>query len=250
MSVLSKQSSSGDNSNHENRWVASESVCVSAPGKVILFGEHAVVYGKVSIAASIDLRTTLTITPNDSSSIHMFFPNINVNIVTKISSLVLNKNNIDVKSENINNKLLDRIKSEIGKVIDPSSPSFGAVISFWYLFHFLSYEAEASVKKCGFMIHVNSRLPIGAGLGSSASYSVCLSAALLKWFRWANIDLELINRFAFICEKIIHGNPSGVDNTVCTYGGAIFFKREEKFLPLEYFILIINLGTFILVVFF
>lgn len=80
-----------------------------------------------------------------------------------------------------------------------------------------------------------SKLPLGAGLGSSASYSVCLASGLLRILGlvqkaqpkqngesqcgvWSTKDLNLINNWAFISEKIIHGNPSGLDNCVSSFG--------------------------------
>ena len=78
---------------------------------------------------------------------------------------------------------------------------------------------------------VNSELPLGSGLGSSAAFCVALSAALLAfsdsvsldmsqqgWLVFGESELELVNKWAFEGEKIIHGKPSGLDNTVSTYG--------------------------------
>jgi mevalonate kinase len=68
-------------------------------------------------------------------------------------------------------------------------------------------------------MRVRSQLPVGAGLGSSASFSVCGAAALLK-FHGLDATDDAINRWAFLAEKIIHGNPSGIDNTVATFGNS------------------------------
>uniref|UniRef100_A0A5F8AGV5 Mevalonate kinase n=1 Tax=Macaca mulatta TaxID=9544 RepID=A0A5F8AGV5_MACMU len=90
-------------------------------------------------------------------------------------------------------------------------------------------------------IVVWSELPHGAGLGSSAAYSVCLAAALLtvceeipnplkdgdRVNRWTKEDLELINKWAFQGERVIHGNPSGVDNAVSTWGGALRYQQGK-----------------------
>lgn len=78
---------------------------------------------------------------------------------------------------------------------------------------------------------VTSALPVGAGLGSSASLCVALSATLLSftgsvkldkssegWLAFDESGLDLLNKWAFQAEKIIHGKPSGLDNTVSTYG--------------------------------
>jgi len=95
-------------------------------------------------------------------------------------------------------------------------------------------------------------LPVGAGLGSSAAFSVATSAALIqlrnklneptfnKELKPSEEDLDEINDFAFLSEKLIHGSPSGIDNTISTYGGAIQYRREpylreaiENFPPLH-----------------
>lgn len=78
---------------------------------------------------------------------------------------------------------------------------------------------------------VTSDLPLGSGLGSSASFCVSVAGALLalsdaisvdtsqtEWFKFSKNELELVNRWAFEGEKIIHGKPSGIDNTVSTFG--------------------------------
>lgn len=77
---------------------------------------------------------------------------------------------------------------------------------------------------------VSSNLPTSAGLGSSAAFAVALVSSLLKlsgrigdpgqqsFNSWSNEDMDIINQWAFVIEKIIHGNPSGVDNAISTYG--------------------------------
>lgn len=78
---------------------------------------------------------------------------------------------------------------------------------------------------------ITSELPLGSGLGSSAAICVSLSAAFVAlsdsvnlersqkgWLMFGEDELELVNKWAFEGEKIIHGRPSGIDNTVSTYG--------------------------------
>lgn len=95
----------------------------------------------------------------------------------------------------------------------------------------------------GCLYTLRSTIPIGAGLGSSASISVCMSAALLLQLRTlsgphpdqpheeARLQVERINRWAFVSEMCIHGNPSGVDNTVATQGKAVVFQRTDYAKP-------------------
>jgi len=93
-------------------------------------------------------------------------------------------------------------------------------------------------------------LPVGAGLGSSASFSTCAATCLLLAHKRVHIPArpapaseehihishegrraipgsiaDEVNRWAFVSEKILQGNPSGVDNSVSVYGGALAYTR-------------------------
>lgn len=115
----------------------------------------------------------------------------------------------------------------------------------------------------GLSINVRSMgLPIGAGLGSSAAFSVALSGALLRYKQlfveqnngcalstlpeWtydlskefavnpsaspfiipSQQNLEVINKWAYSSEIVIHGTPSGLDNTTSCFGGYIKFSKR------------------------
>jgi len=75
-----------------------------------------------------------------------------------------------------------------------------------------------------FAIELKSRIPRAAGLGSSAAVAVALVRAFSRVFELGLSD-ETVNRVAFECEKIAHGDPSGIDNTVATYGRAIMYEK-------------------------
>jgi len=97
----------------------------------------------------------------------------------------------------------------------------------------------------GVHVTVQSALPTSAGLGSSAAFATCLVTSLLVGFgrisasqppqpgdisaslrsgdrdgvvQLTDGDLHLINSWSFMAEKIIHGRPSGIDNSVSTFG--------------------------------
>jgi mevalonate kinase len=72
-------------------------------------------------------------------------------------------------------------------------------------------------------IKITSEIPIGAGMGSSAAFSVATSAVKL-----GEMNLEKINDLAYKMEKKFHGNPSGADNTICTYGGFLWYRKENE----------------------
>ena len=122
---------------------------------------------------------------------------------------------------------LDQLES-IRKIHQASASAF--------LYLFLSLGSQRS-PPCIYTLR--STIPIGAGLGSSASIAVCLSAALLLQIRALSgphpdqphsesaLQVERINRWAFVGELCIHGNPSGVDNTVSSSGKAVVFQRKD-----------------------
>jgi len=109
-----------------------------------------------------------------------------------------------------------------------------------FLYLFLSLGSQRSAP-CVYTLR--STIPIGAGLGSSATVSVCLSCALLLQIRAlsgphqdqppeeSELQIERINRWAFVGELCIHGNPSGVDNTVSSGGKAVLFQRKDYSKP-------------------
>ncbi|XP_078435405.1 mevalonate kinase isoform X3 [Wolffia australiana] len=122
---------------------------------------------------------------------------------------------------------------EYQKLPEAKSSLASGVYAFIYLY------ASILGLKAGRVV-VSSDLPLGGGLGSSASFCVSLCGALLRfsgalepqnqhniWLRFGDKDLELVNKWAFEGERIIHGKPSGIDNTVSTFGNVIMFKSGE-----------------------
>lgn len=76
-----------------------------------------------------------------------------------------------------------------------------------------------------YLIRVESEIPIGYGLGSSAAISAGYAAALLAHLK-IDWDLKLVNEIAYQGEKIFHGNPSGADNTTVIFGGFVWYRKE------------------------
>ncbi|XP_014349106.1 mevalonate kinase isoform X4 [Latimeria chalumnae] len=215
--------------------VMDKSLFLSAPGKVILHGEHAVVHGKVALAVSLNLRTCLRIRPCDNGKVLINLPNIDASLSWEVAALqsVLPTDDADLQSpKSPSPEQLEKLRRFAGIPDGLSDTKSLAVLTFLYLYTsvFMKSSEFPSVE-----IVVWSELPTGAGLGSSAAYSVCLAAAFLtiskaisrpsqkekNMIRWNDEELALINKWAFQGEKVIHGNPSGVDNAVATWGGAL-----------------------------
>lgn len=223
---------------------------VSAPGKTIVYGEHAVVHGKAAIAAAISLRSYLLVTTLSKSqrTISLKFTDIGLNHTWNIRDLPWKefaprkKKYYDLVTT-LDDELVEMMQPHITPVSPDEEPDKrkihqAAASAFLYLFMSLGSEHSP-----GCVYAMRSCIPIAAGLGSSASVSVCIAAALLVQVRAlsgphpdqqseeAEKQLERINRWAFVGEMLIHGNPSGVDNTVSTNGHAVLFQRKDYTKP-------------------
>ncbi|KAF2740533.1 mevalonate kinase [Polyplosphaeria fusca] len=234
---------------------------VSAPGKVIVYGEHAVVHGKAAIAAAISLRSYLLVSFLSKShhTVTLRFPDIKLEHTWAIDELPWHVFTAPGKKRNyfdLVTSLDPDFLAAIEPLIEEVSPRAPESIrkihqssAKMFLYLFLSL---ASRKTAPCVYTLRSTIPIGAGLGSSASICVCMSAALLLQIRALSgphqdqppqeceLQIERINRWAFVGEMCIHGNPSGVDNTVSSGGKAVLFQRKDynkppRVLPLRNF---------------
>ncbi|KAK4223540.1 hypothetical protein QBC38DRAFT_512318 [Podospora fimiseda] len=228
------------------------SFMVSAPGKVIVYGEHAVVHGKAAIAAAISLRSYLLVTSLSKSrrTVTLTFPDIDFDHTWNIDDLPWELFQQPPKKKyyyslvtELDPELVAAVQpyladvslhkpAEIRKIHQNSAGSF--------LYMFLSLGSQSFP---GSRYTLRSTIPIGAGLGSSATIAVCMSAALLLQLRTlsgphpdqppdeARLQIERINRWALVYEMFIHGNPSGVDNTVASQGKAVLFQRTDYSKP-------------------
>ena len=114
--------------------------------------------------------------------------------------------------------------------------------------------STADLRRPAATFTASSNLPIGAGLGSSAAFSTCVASALLLAHQHISLpirpyipvchppvatdplvddeprlspnDADLVDGWAFLSEKVLHGNPSGIDNAVSVRGGAVAFTRS------------------------
>ncbi|KAG8145965.1 putative Mevalonate kinase protein [Naja naja] len=213
----------------EEMWT--RSLVLSAPGKVILHGEHAVVHGKVAVATAVNLRTFLRMTPRQDGRVSLQLPNLGSRLSWEAAELRPLLAAFSAELPPPSAEQVEKLKEFAGG--DNGLQSVAAA-AFLYL-------CLSVASKCGVLptvdILVWSELPPGAGLGSSAAFSVCLAGALLSGCgtisyplqegqevaRWTKEELDMINSLALQGEQVIHGNPSGVDNAVSTWGGAMRF---------------------------
>lgn len=167
----------------------------SAPGKVILLGEHFVVYDAPALATAIGLRARAVANSLDEKVVSLQSEDLGVAGVFR------------------NGEYKPRIGGRAGeKVLTPIYASIGALLD--------KYEA-----KDGVHLNLHSDIPVGAGLGSSAAVAVSAVAAAS-----GALGLELprkeIAEIARIAEKQVHLRPSGIDTSIATNGGTIEFSRS------------------------
>ena len=176
----------------------------SAPGKIILFGEHAVVYDQPAIATpTSEIRCKAYIFPIiDEGHTH----------IIEAPDIGLNVNLQDLEENHPLAFVVSRFMEEFNLDHLPS-----------------------------FHLKIVSTIPVASGMGSSAATTISIIRALGK-FIGQDLSNELVNQIALDVEKIQHGTPSGVDNTVITYEEPIFFQINT-----EHQILQINKDIFFII---
>lgn len=169
----------------------------SAPAKIILFGEHFVVYDKPAVVIAIDRRAYVTAKPRSDNKI-------------VIRSTTINASGAFTGS---------------GKY-QPIEGGWENEIRFKPIYLIAKSLLSSSNEKTGLKIEIRSLIPIAAGLGSSAAVAAASAAAIGNLLE---IDLTKndIFRLALRAEKLVHGNPSGVDPAISTYGGALLYRKSE-----------------------
>ncbi len=167
---------------------------VSAPGKAILLGEHAVVYGRPAIAVPLtQLRARAEYRHTESA-------------LTIIAA--------DLERPPWRWQL---------NVHDTSDPL--AAIARLAAQHLRIYKPRGEIR-------LRSDIPIASGLGSGAAVSAALGRAIAALHSAALPDAAL-NDMVFEVEKLHHGTPSGIDNTTVVYERSVFFQHGKPLTTLK-----------------
>jgi mevalonate kinase len=156
-------------------------------GKVILFGEHAVVHGCPALARAIHNGAEVSSSPSSAP----------------VTSLHIAPWNVDI---------------DTGDLVHGSSERLQRALKIARGFYADSVELS---------LRASMHLPGGAGMGSSAALGVAVLRAMDEARGLSRPDVELFER-SLAWERVFHGNPSGVDNAMATYGGLAVFKRGQK----------------------
>ena len=160
----------------------------TAPGKIILFGEHAVVSGRPAIAGPVaQLRAKATVTPSPSNC-------------TLIAPDLGRHDRLQDVAEDDALAMAARLVLKAAQI-----------------------ETIPNV-----MIHVKSQIPIASGMGSGAAITAAIIRALAQHLNRPDLQSnEMVSALTYEVEKIHHGTPSGIDNTVVAYEQPIYFVRQS-----------------------
>ncbi len=163
--------------------------CATAPGKIILFGEHAVVYGRPAIAAPVSqLRATAVVEDSPTPGIRLLAADLGTDIQ------------------------LDEAAAD-----DPVAAVVRQLQTAAQLAHLPNLT-----------ITVTSQIPIASGLGSGAAITAAVIRALAQHLGLAHLSSdEWVSNLTYEIEKIHHGTPSGIDNTVVAYEKPVYFVRQQ-----------------------
>lgn len=154
----------------------------SACGKVILLGEHAVVYGRPALALPIPLAVE-AVAKEGGDGINLVIPRWGLEQKVRASSA----------------QGLQGILYEVLEKLHLANENM--------------------------TIEVIPHVPRAMGLGGSSALAVAIIRALDDTYR-LNLKSQTINELAFECEKAAHSTPSGIDNTIATYGAPLLYRRE------------------------
>ena len=166
----------------------------SAPGKVILTGEHFVVHGEPALVMAINRHIEVTAEERTDKAI-------------RVSGLGYSGLFEEKKFKP------ERGGEEARRVLEPIKISAEAVL-------------RRQDEKRGLSIEAVSALPVAAGLGSSGASAVSTVAAVGRLLG-AELSVEEVIGFATEAERFVHVNPSGIDQSISAYGGVLSYRMDE-----------------------
>ena len=177
-------------------------VVASAPAKIILFGEHFVVYGEPAIATAINKRAQTTAQKRQDNRIYINSFDLGVS-----GTFAENRFHPEKGGKKAQTKL------------EPTHIAVQRTLSL------------CRKEQTGVNITISSNIPVAAGLGSSAAVAAATAKAVSKLLD-VQLTLEEIYQTTYEAERYVHGTPSGIDPILATYGGVLLYQKDKGFTKL------------------
>lgn len=175
-------------------------VTASAPGKLMLYGEHSVVYGSPCIVTAVDQRVRVSVEPNGEGEIHVCSPNVG----------------------------LDEYHKSIGRLGKDDVPKSMQFVEYLVKRFYGEYKIKQGIR-----ISTESDFSTQFGFGSSAAVVVALTKALAKYFDIA-MDKQKIFELAYQAVLDVQGVGSGFDVAASVYGGTIYYVTPGNVIETVY----------------
>ncbi|MBC7120635.1 MAG: mevalonate kinase [Candidatus Methanosuratus sp.] len=177
-------------------------VTISVPGKVSLFGEHAVVYGEPALVAAIGKRLTVSVEGRPDKLI-------------KIAAMDLQVPGIVLTFNEESPEII--VETDYGMVVS----------AVGYVRKAIEIVSEYLGRRGGVNVAIRSEMPVGAGLGTSAAVAVGTVAAY-SILMGEELPFQEIARLAHETERRVQGLASPMDTSVATYGGILYIMPAAQ----------------------
>ncbi len=184
-----------------------------APGKLILSGEHSVVYGKPAVAMAIDRSASFELTPQTSDKVSFDLPGGSGGSFTVMALRDLKR-----RAEN---KYREFLNGEIGIGYVLSAPADLFRFAFINTLDGLHRKLDSGV-----VLKLRSSIPVGCGMGSSAATVLSEIRAIGHYLR-VDFKPDWYYEYSLEAEKMQHGKPSGVDSYISLHGGCARFEQGQ-----------------------
>jgi mevalonate kinase len=191
-------------------------VTASAPGKVYLFGEHAVVYGEPAVPCAIERRATVSVDTRDDDRLRVETEDLEISGFTvEYGGSNENRPGVDAPAT-----LLEAATGYVDEAISQARAAVAAVDD-------QGTPSDAEIAETGFDVCVASAIPLGAGLGSSAAVAVATIAAATKALGVELPPAELADR-AYRTERAVQDGEASRADTFCSaMGGAVRVEGDD-----------------------
>lgn len=204
-------------------------VTASAPGKAILFGEHAVVYGKPAIAVAVNRFAHVNLSERSEDQVNGISEDQTVNFTGRSKDQTVNstrrsKDQIYVEIPGL--KVRGYLNLEDGNINSLNHSETGILKYILKSLQIIQKETPFSLNM-DLNVTVELEMPVGSGLGSSAAVTVATIAAASKYYG-LNFPYDKIAALAHQVELEVQGAASPIDTTLSTFGGMIYLSNNPQ----------------------